>query len=198
MRLDGGWWPMAVGVRRVLRDAGLEQVTIVRRGRPDGLPWIEPSGEPITVCYERDDGRAHPLWGVVMALSSCRGNALVVPCDLPWLTVHAVHELIEASPPAVAWDGVRVHPLVGLYDASMHDRARDLAREGGAVHQFAEGAERITIDEVALGNANRPEDLNPGPVACLTAGLYHLDEVECRVAVAAERARLRLRGVVDM
>ena len=193
-RVDGGWWPLAVGVRRVLMDAGLRAV-IVRRGGPDGLPWLDPRDGEVEVTYEPDDAEPHPLWGVATALRAGE-DAVVVSCDLPHLTVDCVQSLIAAAAPCVAWDGHRVQPLIGHYPAAWAERAACMASAGGSVRDFAGGARRVALDASAVLNANRPTDLECGPLGALSERLGFLSESGLAAVLEGERARLRQRGVL--
>lgn len=193
-RLDGQWWPLAIRVRRVVAAAGLDPV-ILRRGAPDGLPWTDPGQGAVEVVFEPDDGEPHPLWGVATALEG-GGDVVVVSCDLPGITAASIRAVADAPAPAVAFDGIRVHPLIGHYPANWAARARAFALAGRSVRDFAADASRVTVDAAAVANANRPEDLDRGPLAELASALGFLEPGALERALAGERRRLRQRGVV--
>ncbi|MBW2257740.1 MAG: NTP transferase domain-containing protein [Deltaproteobacteria bacterium] len=77
-----GRWPMAVHVAGVV-EAACGRVTLVRRGPPDGLPWVTPDGRSLEVVRDADQGVPHPLNGLVTACAASRTPWLVVvPCVL--------------------------------------------------------------------------------------------------------------------
>lgn len=139
--------PLALRVAGALRGAGLEVVVVARDRRLEAL------GLP--VLLEPEAPTRHPLWGVAAALA-VYPEVLLAPCDLPALDVPTVRALLAAPAPAVAWDGERVHPLLGRYGAGLQARAAALAAEGGAARAFAEGAARVWVRAAAVGNLNRP------------------------------------------
>jgi len=152
--------PMAERVAGVLAQTGL-QVTLIRRGpaQPDEPAWHLPDGTALPVIREPDDGAPHPLHGVVAALEHARAPILICPCDVPDLHPDDVRALLGAGPSAVAWDGQRVHPLLAVLDPSVLDRARRLARAGGAVRDLIQGFRRVRLPAQHLRNVNRPQDL---------------------------------------
>lgn len=189
-------WPLAVATIGVLR-AVCGRVALARRGAPDGLPWVLPDGAPIEVLYESDDGEPHPLWGVAMALAACRTErALVAACDVPGLSPESLRALIAAGPAVAAAEGLR-HPLVAVLPAAWADRARTLASSGSSVHALVEALPAVELPAEELRDRNRPEDLGPGPVATLLAGLPWLDEAALTRVRAGEIARLAARGAID-
>jgi hypothetical protein len=122
-----------VRTARVLREAGLEPVALVREARGLGVPErIEP------------DGPRHPLWGVAVGLAE--GDAFFAPVDLVDLDVPRVRRLLDAR--AVAVD----QPLLGFLPARLGPRARALAEAGGRVRDL--GAS--TLDVGPFENLNRP------------------------------------------
>lgn len=196
-RLPWGGVPLAVATAASLAPVA-ERVVLVRRGAPDGLPWVGVDGRPLEVVVEPDDGPAHPLHGVATALRAARGElVLVVPCDVPGLSPESLRALV-ARAPAVASDGSRRHPLVGVFRTADAGRAEALARAGGRVHTFAEASPEVVLPDRELANLNRREDLpGPGPVATLLAGLPFLDDATAARVAEGERGRLAARGIVD-
>lgn len=194
-----GRWPMAVHVAGVLRRAGL-QVALVRRGPSDGLPWRWPDGGAVSVVREPVQGEVHPLWGVAAALEDAEAHgdtaAVVVPCDVPGLTVDVVRALVDRGAPAVA-EGARRHPLVACLPVSMGGRARELAASGAPSRALTAEAPGVPVPEDALRNVNRWSDAGvEHPVQALLDGLPWLDEAARERVAAGERARLAARGVV--
>ncbi len=155
-RASVGGWPVAVRVGLSLRKVA-DRVGLVRRGPPDGHPWVWPDGSPIEVVREADDGERHPLWGVATAMRAARSGALVLaPCDVPELPADLLHALVKAAP-ATARDPTGPHPLVGVLPASDAERAARFAAEGRAVRAFVEPY-RVVAWEGRLNNLNRVSD----------------------------------------
>lgn len=123
--------PLVVRTARILREAGLDPVVLVRQRRGIGVEQVEP------------DGPRHPLWGVAYALAY--GDGFFAPVDLVDLDVVRVRRLLDAR--AVAVD----QPLLGVIPASFATRARDLALAGGKVRELLAPA----IDVGAFVNLNR-------------------------------------------
>jgi len=149
---------MAVSVAAVLRRAGLTP-SIVRRGTEGEPAFLFEDGTAVATLYEPPHGSPHPLWGVAAALAHADDDlVLVVPCDLPDLTADAVRALVDVGGPAVAWDGDRLHPLLGVYPRSRAAEATRTAASGGSVHGFVADVPRVWVDPAAMRNVNRPED----------------------------------------
>lgn len=110
-----------------------------------------------------------PLAGVHAALKAVEAGCVVyVPCDLPGLPADLVSRLVEASagqtaPLVIAATGRRLHPTVGLIDASFRDALRDSLGRGecSAWRWFATQQARV-VDfgemSVLARNLNTPED----------------------------------------
>lgn len=191
-----GRWPMAVHVASVLAEV-CGRVALVRRGPPDGLPWIRPDGTPLEVVCEADVGAPHPLYGVATACAAARTPLLlVVTTDVPSLTAGALRALIDGYEPGamvVASDGDRVHPLVALVPRSAGPEAEQAARDGTSATAFFRDALRVVLPTEVLRNVNRWEDAGVAdPLAALSA---RLPEVSDR-ALDGERTRLLQRGVL--
>ncbi len=196
-RVSWGGVPLAIAVHASL-EAVCGRVALVRRGAADGLPWARRDGTDVEVLREADEGDTHPLNGVVTALEAARTDvALVVPCDVPGLSATTLRALIRAAP-AVAHDGQRRHPLVGVFPVAWLGRARTLAASGGSVHAFAEGAEEVRVDPAELVNLNDRAALGPGPIRALLARLPFLDPGEAARVAEGERGRLLARGMLDV
>lgn len=185
-------WPLAVATVLALRRV-CGRVALVRRGTPDGLPWVLPDGLPIEVVVEPDVGEVHPLAGVATALRATRtAHALIAPCDVPDLDEEALRALVAAAP-AVATDG-RVHPLVAVLPAAWAARAEALALAGASAHALVEGLPTVAFP--GLRDRNRPEDLDTDPVGGLLAGLPWLDGAARERVAAGEVGRLGARGAL--
>lgn len=148
---------LAVCAAVAMRDAGLE-VSIIRRGSAVE-DWRWPEGGRIRVVRESDQGPRHALNGLVTALEDARSSCMILPCDVPRIGPEHLMPLLRAGAPAVAFDGARVHPLVGLYPWGWLERARDHVGRGGSATSFAAAASRVLLPAVCLHNVNRPEDL---------------------------------------
>lgn len=188
-------WPMAVTVAGVLRQAGHE-VALIRRGSPDGLPWLWPDGSEIPVLYEPDDGDPHPLWGVATAMMSANTESvLVVPCDVPFLTARDITHLAAAAP-QVASDGDRVHPLVACLPTSWAERAANAANAGSSVRRFVAGLPEVRMPAPHLRNVNQWSDGGvANPLDVLRTRLSFLSETAMHGVLDGEIKRLAARGV---
>ncbi len=122
-----------------------------------------PSLSGVTVWVE-PEAPAHPLLGIVHALSLAEGRAvLVCPVDLPFVTPATLARLAGADPagaPAVlAAAGGQVQPLLGCYQPhTLELVAPDTERPLREI--VAEiGARELEVDPGELFNVNYPEDL---------------------------------------
>ena len=123
--------------------------------------WLDALFE---VIQEPTEGLRHPLFGLGVALQHATSPlALIAPCDVPFLTAAAVQALVDEGP-SVAWDGDRIHPLLGVFPATWSERAFDFAARGRSAREFVDGMRRTSIDSDALRNVNRPDDLITKPV----------------------------------
>ena len=157
-RADWGGVSMAVAVASVL-SAVCGRVALIRRGDPDGLPWVWPGGAPLEVLREEDAGEPHPLYGVATALAaSATEVVLLAPCDVPCLRAEDVAALIAAAP-AVASVGARRHPLVAALPRAWAGAALDAARAGQSVRAFTAALPAIAVPEDSLANLNDPAAL---------------------------------------
>lgn len=184
-------WPMAVQVlERLAGVAG--RVAVVRRGPPDGLPWLRPNGAAVSVLREPDREDRHPLWGVHTALQHAETETvLIVPCDVPRVAPELLAALVGCAP-AVAESEGRVHPLVGAFPRSWAARAKELAGSNGSVRAFAADAARVPGSPEGLLNVNAPSDLPPSSLPSLLATLPDASR-----AWEAESARQRARGILS-
>lgn len=183
--LDG--WPTATVLCGRLEAAGA-RATIVRR-HDDGLPWIHPDGRPVPVLLEPDDGPRHPLRGVLAALDAAHADVVVVPCDVPDLTVDALARIARA--PCVV-DG---HPLIAHIPWVLRDRVHDGVRTGSSVRSVTGVLPAVPLPPDVLRDRN--DGGGPWPVERLRARLAWLGPEAVERAVRAERVRQRARGVVD-
>lgn len=145
--------PMVMWVAEAIQAAGLSVSLVVRDESLRGL------GLPLIV--EPESMGRYPLRGVLAGLKTLDAteSALFCPCDLPDLTAASVRRLVSTAAPAVAFDGERVHPLLGVLGAgAAGDLLRHIALRGSAT-AFFEGAERVLVPVGELRNVNRVGDL---------------------------------------
>lgn len=188
--------PLAVSVATAL--AGhCTAVRLVRRGEPDGLPWVWADGQPIGVIREADDAPRHPLNGWNTALSEASGPVVIAACDLPGLRSHHIQQLLAGAraPCSIAFDG-SPQPLLAVVWPEYLARVRQAMARGVSMRRFTESAHRVSVPPEALINANTPDDLGDGPVERLlqTAPIAHTAALR---VVSGELHRLRCRGVID-
>lgn len=193
------WWdgvPLAIAVARSLEPV-CDRVVLVRRV-DDGLPWRFPDGRDAEIVWEPADRDTHPLWGVATALDAADSDlVLIVPCDVPGITVGSWSALIAAAP-AVAWDGERAHPLVAALPRTLATRARELAAAGAPAHRLTEGLHRVTLPVAELADHDDRASLGPGPIARLLAGVPVTDPAARARIAEGERQRLLSVGIVDV
>lgn len=181
--LDG--WPTAVRLCERLEAAGL-QAALVRRA-PDGLPWMHPDGREVTVVRE-GDGPRHPLRGVLTALEHAGEPALIVPCDLPALTVHTLAALAARGPCVAAG-----HPLVGVFPHDL-ERLRALVASDAPARAFGDGLPTVDLPPDELFDRNTPPDVLP--LVRMLGRLEGIRGLDPRAALSGEITRMRARGVV--
>ncbi|MFB9902677.1 nucleotidyltransferase family protein [Allokutzneria oryzae] len=151
---------------RLLRDAGADPVAVVLGARADEVRAR--AALPGAVVVRNDawaTGMGSSLRAGLMALISCRAAAvLVLPVDLPGMTVAALQRVGELAAPGVlaaaSFGGERGHPVLlgrehwaGVAASATGDRgARDYLR--------AFPPTLVPCDDVADGaDVDRPEDL---------------------------------------
>lgn len=183
--------PLAVEVGRVLRAGGCTRVALVRRG------WSRGSWGELDLLYEEPHEGTHPLYGVAAALAAARGpHALVVSCDLPWLTAEAVATLIDAGP-CVAL-GERMQPLVAVWPTAWATRLLERARAGGSVRGPASELTPVQLPPAVLQDLDDWRSIpHDWPVQTLLGRLPFLDEAARARVAAGEVGRLFERGAID-
>jgi molybdopterin-guanine dinucleotide biosynthesis protein A len=189
-----GRWPMAIAVAMVLEQV-CERVALVRTV-DDGLPWLFPDGRAPEIVMEAPSPDRHPLKGVAAALAACRtARALIVPCDVPWLTADSLRQLVGGGEAVAAGDG-HVQPLIGCYRVGRREIAEGLAAAGAPAKRFADGVDRVDLDPAELADLDSWQG-RAGPVRSLLDGLPWLDESARQRVREGEIARLAARGVID-
>jgi molybdenum cofactor guanylyltransferase len=139
--------PLALRIAERMQRAGLEPVLVGRYPRNLGIPEL---------IEEERPGR-HPLWGVAAGLET--GPALFCPCDLPDLEVEHLRRLLEGwqrCPEGVYAAG---QPLLGVFPASLLEKARNLAAENGRVYDFVSEITKLEIG--SFKNLNFPAEAGP-------------------------------------
>ena len=155
---DGTLISLAVATALPLVSMGVE-VTIVRRIDCVVGPWTLPDGQTLSELIEPDAPTHHPLWGVTFALTQVSKCALIVPCDMPWVSKKSWQRILAQQAPVVAMGDDGVHPLLGSFPADWQVRAKALAVSQGRVSTFAAAAEHIRLPAKELRNANSPLSL---------------------------------------
>ena len=102
----------------------------------------------------------HPLHGVATALNHSKyPYALILCCDIPWLTASDIKQLIYAPKPCVAISTEALQPLCGVYPKSWEHKATTLAHQHKRVMAFAADCNRVELNAKSLKNVNLPCDL---------------------------------------
>ncbi len=153
------WW-----VLRTLRDAGVDDVTVVTNGAlaPHVGLIAEDAGHARarTVLQEPQLGTGHAVQAALAGLESQSGTLLVLNGDMPLVEAELIVRAIAARDGALALVTARM-PLPSALGR--------IVREGGAVSRIVE-ARDATDDELALDEMN--------------AGLYAYDEARLRAAAS--------------
>jgi molybdopterin-guanine dinucleotide biosynthesis protein A len=152
VEIDGR--PLAL---RVADAFAVDRVLVV--GRPE--QGLERLGLP--VVHDRAAAFQHPLLGVEAALEHAGEAALLAPCDLGWLDRESVERLLAATPPVVASDGTRLHPLLGVLTPELLPAVRSIVERQGSVHELARACGSVVLPAAALRNVNAVEDMDASP-----------------------------------
>jgi len=149
---------LAQRVAQVVAEAGAQPVVVV--GRQSTLHTL---GMPVLPDPQGVDH--HPLYGVAAALfdAAARGatHALVVPCDIPDLTVHTLQQLLAAPGAAVAVAGDHIQPLIAKLPTAWAHSARSTADAGGSARRFVDrdAIQRVRISAQDAHDLDTPADL---------------------------------------
>ncbi len=142
--------PLALRVADALGDR------VVLVGRPE--QGLERLGLP--VVHDRAAAFQHPLLGVEAALEHAGDTALIAACDLGWLDRESVERLLAATPPVVASDGTRLHPLLGVLTPALLPAVRSILEHQGSVHEMARACGSVVLHAAALRNVNAAQDMD--------------------------------------
>jgi molybdopterin-guanine dinucleotide biosynthesis protein A len=138
-----------------------KRVFVIRR-REMSEPWEPPTAQIGEVLFDAAGDIPHPLWGVARALErTTTPYALVLSCDVPYVPTSFLRALV-AHPDErglVAAAGELVHPLIGLYPATMADSALAGASAGISMRAFARHCVRVQGESTWFTNINRLADL---------------------------------------
>lgn len=152
---------MAARVADAVAAGGCEPVVVVG-GDADELG---PLGLAVVADLAPGEG---PVGGVLTALAEAhrRGApaAVVVACDLPWLTPATVHRLVAAAgADRVACARTsRLEPLCAVWPATAHRAVQAAFADGvRAMHVLLDriGHVDVAVDAAELRNINTPADL---------------------------------------
>jgi len=144
-RVDGK--PLALRLAGLLAEVGLEPVLVGRHARRLGIPEL----------LEAEQPTRHPLWGVAAGLED--GPALFCPCDLPELELEPLRRLLDAWPRHPEGVYAAGQPLLGVFPASLQNKARRLAAKNGRVYDFVTGLTKLELG--SFKNLNFPEAAAP-------------------------------------
>ncbi len=165
---DGGTW--LERQLRLLASLG-EPVTLLTRhsrhrdladrlAAQEGMAVLQPIREP--------SQQRGPLLALQSLFQAYPATAILLcPVDMPWLQPASLARLLEAGGQAealaLAHDGERLQPLLGLYPATA-ERRRRLGRftqaGGQRLQAWLDGEllQRVLLPADQLRNCNRPED----------------------------------------
>jgi molybdopterin-guanine dinucleotide biosynthesis protein A len=144
---------LAIATALPLVSLGLD-VTIVRRSDSTVGPWTLPDNQTLAEAIEPDAPSHHPLWGVGFALSQTDRDALIVPCDMPWVSIESWRRILDQQAPVVAVGDDGGHPLLGRFPTTWQAKAMAFAGSDGRVSSFADKASHILLPDNELRNAN--------------------------------------------
>ena len=105
-----------------------------------------------------------PVSGIGAALETLQSDVLIVPCDLPNLTVSVFERLLNerSDHPLACRTAQRTHPLVSVWPKNCAETVAQFARDGRSVHATFEAChgQWLTFsDEALFININTPDDL---------------------------------------
>ena len=153
-----GTAPMALHVATTLASV-CTRVRLVRQNKDDAS-FRDGIGTEFAVVSD-GGGPRHPLRGIAAALfAAATPMVVIVPCDVPFLSVGSLRKLMAASAErgAVAFDGVSVHPLIGVFPRTLALAARRAADAGTSVLSLVADLARVTIPGRELANINAPSN----------------------------------------
>jgi molybdopterin-guanine dinucleotide biosynthesis protein A len=71
-----------------------------------------------------------------------------------------VERLLAATPPVVASDGTRLHPLLAVLTPELLPALRSILEHQGSVHELARGCRTVVLPASVLRNVNAAEDMD--------------------------------------
>jgi molybdopterin-guanine dinucleotide biosynthesis protein A len=156
--------PMASIVAGALADAGCKTV-VALGGDPEELSELD-----IAVLPDEHPGQG-PLGGVISALGTCPREvtgALVVACDLPWISCTELLPLVDAARDNPATEVVvarttRLEPACAVWNLRCLPVLRESFASGErALHPVIArlSSIEVAVDARAMRNVNTPSDLD--------------------------------------
>lgn len=131
------------------RGAGLEAIVVAKPGTR--LPDLE------VPVLEESDPLVHPLTGVLGALESNPGRAVVaLACDLPFVPAELLAELSRCPGHATIESGGRLQPLIARYEPAAASSIRTALCRGESVTALLERLQPRVIAEAELARFGDP------------------------------------------
>ncbi|MEQ1557662.1 MAG: molybdenum cofactor guanylyltransferase MobA [Methyloglobulus sp.] len=107
----------------------------------------------LTVISDQTDSFDGPLAGILAAMIFAKhGLLLVMPCDSPLIKAHHLQKILSVRAEndadiAVAFDGVRVHPVFLAIKVSLQEHLQDYLNSGQRkLHTWLEQHKMIKVD----------------------------------------------------
>ena len=102
----------------------------------------------------------HPLFGVAEALKhSPKPFCLIIPCDLPFISVSTFQTLRSKSCFITASASSQKQPLLGVFPKRLARHAQHYAEQSLSVMSFVETSETFNLLASELININTPQNL---------------------------------------
>ena len=149
---------LAQRVAAALQHVGVSSIHLVGR-----QPALHELGFP--VVNDPAVATHHPLFGVGAALQHARAHAspsaLLVPCDLPDLSVDALRQLAGTPAPAVATAGGHLQPLFAVLPVEAANAAIAAAHTGQSARRFVQdlGPALVPLEAASIQDVDTPEEL---------------------------------------
>ena len=140
--------PMAEIVAEKLKTAGCKNVYLVSKNKNH-------SDLKFPVLLDQT-AEHHPLFGIAAALKKSEtAFALISPCDLPFISVETITNLLQQAPPCI----YKSQPLFGVFPKMWLERSLAFAYRGSSVYSFADECRMIFGNPIELRNVNYASDL---------------------------------------
>jgi molybdopterin-guanine dinucleotide biosynthesis protein A len=132
-------------------EAGLEVLVVGKRGSP--LPALD-----CEIVLEPDEP-FHPLLGIVTAIEARPAGALVIGCDMPFVSAELLRHLAQRRSPLVASVGGKLEPLLGIYDENALGVLRDALAAQAPLREAVAALGPELVDQAELSRFGEPEML---------------------------------------